>query len=253
MSGPDDRSLMVPQGVSAEMNDVGSVAVARERSASGIQSVEVVAVSTDDYRPAYADLLNSAERARLERFTRPADAVRCALGMVLLRIVASGRTGVDTRRIDVDRTCPRCGAAHGKPRIADGSHYSVTHAADLVVVAATSVGEIGIDIEPADRRPIGVSSSVSWPTEVRSWVRREAVVKAIGDGRAVEVGDPIVEETAGLLTVVHASGTDRTTLTVVDLDLELGCGYVGALATRSAADVEVVHRRPNTLLAHRAM
>ncbi|MGD9792871.1 MAG: 4'-phosphopantetheinyl transferase superfamily protein [Acidimicrobiia bacterium] len=211
------------------------------------RTIDLVTAGTDDYRPELLELLTAQERARLDRLLRPPDRVRSSLGMVLLRLVASERDGIDPRQIEIDRTCPECGTPHGKPRVAGGHHYSVGHAGDLVVVAATASGAVGVDVEPADRRLVPTSIPDPDHRQLRSWVRREAVVKAIGDGRAVESDDPIVDDTAQGPLLIKASGIDPATITIIDLDLDPA--YVAALAFASGEEPRVVHRAARPLLA----
>jgi 4'-phosphopantetheinyl transferase len=236
---------MIDGEVAAPMSDADMQAPDDRTAAHHL--IEIVTAGTDEYRPELLELLTAPERARLDRFLRPADRVRSALGMVLLRVVASERDGVGPRLVDVDRACPQCGTPHGKPRVAGRHHYSVGHAGDLVVVAATVSGDIGVDLEPADRRINPTSTPNPDGRELRSWVRREAVVKAIGDGRAVESDDPIVEETGHGPVLTKATGIDPTTISIVDLDL--GPAHVAALAIASSDLPRIVYRAARPLLA----
>ncbi|MBO1755081.1 4'-phosphopantetheinyl transferase superfamily protein [Allobranchiibius sp. CTAmp26] len=136
-------------------------------------------------------------------------------------------SGLDPDDVRVAHLCPRCGgSAHGRPFLVgpDRAPYlGVSRTEGLVVVALAQV-PVGVDVEPADRH---VSSSVSamilHPDErgdpLRSWVRKEAVLKATGEGLTTQPSSLSVEGGA-----VRRGGL---TVLVRDVDVD---GYVMALA-----------------------
>jgi hypothetical protein len=78
------------------------------------------------------------------------------------------------------RVCPACGSgAHGRP-VAVGvpASVSLAYAADLVVVAWSYDGPVGVDVEPAGPP---VDDGVGDRT---AWTRVEALLKATGAGVA---------------------------------------------------------------------
>jgi 4'-phosphopantetheinyl transferase len=115
----------------------------------------------------------------------PADRpARTAAGRAALRVLAAEIVGADPADVTVRARCATCGGAHGRPvlggsRALDGLHASVAHAGDVVVVAISADGPIGVDAEPRDREaPPGMT--------LAGWVRIEAVLKADGRGLAVD-------------------------------------------------------------------
>lgn len=150
-------------------------------------------------RPELVDLLDEHERERLGRFRRPADRARYLAAHALTRLVLGHRLGIAPAAVALDRTC-RCGEQHGKPRLAagDGPHFSLTHAGDVVGVAVHGVAPVGLDAEQL--RPLGDLAGMArqaWsPTELARggrvdtaafltvWTRKEALLKASGDGLA---------------------------------------------------------------------
>jgi 4'-phosphopantetheinyl transferase len=103
-------------------------------------------------------------------------------------------TGTAPANVVVERTCAGCGQPHGRPLLPGTQlHASVTHSGDVVGVALTRTGPLGLDVEQV--RPIdvhGVSRiALRDGEEVRDpagfftyWTRKEAVIKALGGGLA---------------------------------------------------------------------
>lgn len=105
----------------------------------------------------------------------------------------------------VDRRCPDCDRPHGKPVLDHPTHHvSTSLSRGLAVVAVCDDGPVGVDVEHADAtRFAGFDGVALAPGEQARdsreravlWSRKEAVLKATGEGlrtdpRTVEVGDP---------------------------------------------------------------
>jgi 4'-phosphopantetheinyl transferase len=150
-----------------------------------------------DCTPALAALLDAHERDRLARFRRPADRARYLAAHALARLVLAPLVGRAPGVLAFDRTC-RCGEPHGKPVLPDGPGFSLSHAGDLVGVAVHPDGPVGLDVEQA--RVVAdlaaLADHVGSLTErargdagpaafFRMWTRKEALLKATGDGLAV--------------------------------------------------------------------
>lgn len=106
----------------------------------------------------------------------------------------------------VVRVCPRCGSsAHGRPvALGTDARVSISYAGDLVAVAWSYDGPVGIDLEPVGPPVDGLDRG--------EWTRVEALLKATGAG-------------------LH----DWPRVTLPDLPtapLALPPGYVGTLAGR---------------------
>lgn len=78
--------------------------------------------------------------------------------------------------------CPTCGSiGHGRPSFDAPVRVSFAHTAGLSVVAVSTAGPVGVDVEPAGRASL-------------SWVRAEAIGKAYGVGLTGPAGDALVHD-----------------------------------------------------------
>lgn len=140
--------------------------------------------------PGLVEMLDPHERERLFRFRRTADQARYLTAHALTRRVLGTRLDQPPSSILIDRTCS-CGHPHGKPTIATGPTFSMTHASTLVGVAVHD-RPVGLDVERV--RPLSDLSSIAefacsareTVTDAtqffRLWTRKEALLKATGAG-----------------------------------------------------------------------
>lgn len=149
--------------------------------------------------PGLVAVLDGHERARLERFRRPVDAARYLAAHALTRIVLGGHLEHAPAELVFDRTC-HCGEPHGKPTLAGGPAFSFTHAGPVVGVAVHPGGPVGLDVEPVRAMPDldGMARHVGAPAEpgafFRAWTRKEALLKATGDGLASPMAAIVLDE-----------------------------------------------------------
>ncbi|HWJ85083.1 MAG TPA: 4'-phosphopantetheinyl transferase superfamily protein [Cellulomonas sp.] len=154
-----------------------------------------------------------------------ADAARLA------RVAVARVRAVDPADVVVTHRCGVCGStAHGAPTTA-GVHLSITRAPGLVAVAVSTTGPVGIDVERrTDQVFAGFDDVVLAPTEraddaedrLRTWVRKEAVLKACGLGLTV---DPRLVVLDGTRVTSAPPAVGPVDLHDVDPD-----GYLGAVA-----------------------
>ncbi|RJS92500.1 4'-phosphopantetheinyl transferase superfamily protein [Salinisphaera sp. Q1T1-3] len=124
-----------------------------------------------------SETLPSAYRDRVAAMTSPAARARTVAGLWLLgRGLAA--TGDDAARL------ARIGfSATGRPEIAGGPWFSISHSGALVACAVSAIGPIGLDVE---QRRDGISSrlvsAIAAETHdfFAAWCAREATVKASG-------------------------------------------------------------------------
>ncbi|QJD79276.1 4'-phosphopantetheinyl transferase family protein [Spirosoma rhododendri] len=137
--------------------------------------------------------LSATDHSRANRYRQPADRLRFLYGRVLVGWVGAGLTGYTAQ------TVPLVIGPYGKPDLAahTGWHINLTHAGDWVLLAVDR-HPVGIDVE--NRRPdlpiATLLPTVCSPDEqarvwadtdpatafLRSWTRKEALLKGIGHG-----------------------------------------------------------------------
>lgn len=174
-------------------------------------SCQVWWAPVDVAHPGLIAWLDAGERARLERIRGPADRRRFLVGHALARAVLGAVTGRSPAAVRLAVRCPRCGGPHGKPQ-ADGARFSLSHSGARAAVAVTRDVEVGVDVEHlhAPRDDDLLAATVLSPGEraavaalpaarrrsglLRCWTRKEAALKATGDGLAA--GAARVEVTA---------------------------------------------------------
>ena len=195
-------------------------------------------------RPADELALMPAERLRVSAHAWPHDVASSA---VLARLAVADLLGTDPVDVVVGRRCPSCGStSHGVPTTA-GAHVSITRAPGLVAVAVSTAGPVGLDVEPRRERlfpgfdDVALSPDETPPTveeRLRSWARKEALLKACGLGLSIDPRDVVLD---GPRVVSAPPQVGRADLHDVDPD-----GHVGALAAPVGVGFVV---RPTTLSA----
>lgn len=152
-------------------------------------------------------LLDTGERARCARFDRDDDRARYLAAHALARLVLAGHLGIPAQALTFQATCRQCGASdHGKPRLAmagGGLEFSLSHSGARVVLAVARDAAVGVDVERLNARRDfaalmpAVLSAAEQPAVaalpdgeraaavLRYWTRKEALLKATGDGLRV--------------------------------------------------------------------
>lgn len=208
----------------------------------------------ESLRTAASDVLADAEQSRAERYRRRADHDRFVLGALLLRAVASARSGVEPAAVVVDRLCNECGRQHGRPRLPGADlEVSVSHSGALVVLAESIDGRVGVDVERRiDALDRELVDAACHPRErpfvagidefLTYWCRKEAVLKATGDGLRIPMTDILVGRPCDTPDVVEFEGRVTPPIWVRDLSSELlsqGARHAGALAVLTDHAIEV--------------
>jgi 4'-phosphopantetheinyl transferase len=178
-----------------------------------------------------AELLSAAERDRLARLRTGESRVRFALSHAATRVVLGAYAGAEPARLELRYE------SGGRPEPVDGDlHWSLSHSSRLALVGVGRGAPLGVDVEhvrplhdaPAlARRVLTSEEHARWASEpttpalLRLWVRKEAVVKATGEG----LSRPLDE-----LSVLDPAGVDG--LRLIELESVVS-GYVAAVAVRA--------------------
>jgi len=155
-------------------------------------------VGPDAFR-ALAALLSDAERERASRFAFDRDRNRFIAARARLRELLAARMGVLPESVELTY------GAHGKPslarRFADSDlRFNVSHCDDIAVYAFSCGREIGIDVEAVRAIPDADDLAARFFSDRENdaylaldrrdkpqgffncWTRKEAFIKALGDG-----------------------------------------------------------------------
>lgn len=196
--------------------------------------------------PAARALLDTAEAARVRRRRLMADRDLLTQAYAWHRLLLAAVLGCDPAAVPLFRD------ARGCPRLAESPfHTSLSHADGCVALAASVIGPVGIDIEPAARAIAvrDIAAAICHPAEAAAlsgldaaahaaalldlWVRKEALLKAAGIGLARAMSS--FRANGGELTV---AGTCRVQL------LDAGPAWAAAVAGPAAAAVSSAWLRP---------
>jgi 4'-phosphopantetheinyl transferase len=175
----------------------------------------------------------------------------------LVRAEVARVRGSAPAEVRVTRLCPRCGSTrHGRPSVADhlghpSLHVSVSRTGSLAVVAVTTAGEVGVDVEevaaPAfleDRVGLHPAELATYPAgRAATWVRKEAVLKALGLGLTVDPAALRMSPPAHPPEVVRWPDAIRPVPKVVMHDIATESTHVAAVAVLAEAPVALSVRK----------
>jgi 4'-phosphopantetheinyl transferase len=191
--------------------------------------------------------LSSEERVRAARFVSPTDRNRFTVARAILRELLGGYLQLPPANICIEA------APHGKPALPNAPgvpdlRFNLSHSHGLALYAFALQREIGIDVEKI--RPEFVTEEIGerffsarerdglrrLPSELRSeafflcWTRKEAYIKARGEGLHIPLDSFDVTLTPNEAAVLTSIDSDRW---------ELHCfqprpGFVAALVVEAA-------------------
>jgi 4'-phosphopantetheinyl transferase len=232
----------------------------------GIGEAHVWWARPADRRPWMDALLDTGERDRLARMRESADRDRFVVGAALVRSAAACYLQQAPEMIRLRRRCPDCPRPHGKMSLPDTDlEVSLSHSGSRIGLAVALM-PVGIDVESrsgGSGHPVDAAAHLLSPREhaeflssplpgrlgtlLGFWVRKEAALKATGDGlrldpMSVEVSPPGSEPR--LRTWPGDAPPDMALA-----DLRPGPGHIAALAALSADAVDVRERDGSLLFA----
>lgn len=192
-----------------------------------------------------ADLLSADERERARRFVFERDRRRFICGRGTLRSILATYLNIEARALAFAYS-PR-----GKPSLTSGEglKFNLGHSGDLMIAGVTRECEIGVDVELirpmedaeeianrffSEREASGLRAS---PASERDgaffnlWTRKEALLKATGEGLSESLNQVEVSFLAG--DPARVIGMPRGHVTADQwtlVELNPAAGFVGALA-----------------------
>lgn len=215
-------------------------------AALGAGELHVWAVPQSGATEAFTQVLSAAERERAGRFHFADHRRRYEISHGALRRILGGYVDADPAALEFE-TGPR-----GKPFLAGtGPFFNLSHSAKLAVVGVGST-ELGLDCEKV--RDLGSYLQIAekhfssdefrglsaYPEAerlgafYRCWVRKEAYIKALGEGLAMALDsfDVTLGEEPQLLA---CRDRDEDPCAWTMIDVSPGPGFVAAAALRAAA------------------
>jgi len=195
----------------------------------------------------WQQLLSDDERTRAARFLVPRVRQQFVVTRALLRMFLGGYLGVDPCRFSFrqsSRNKPSLGGPHAESAIS----FNVAHSGGMALLAFTRRREIGVDVEQV-RRDVDVEAiarrffSLSEQEQLgavspdhkleaffRCWTRKEAYVKAKGEGLWLPLDQFDVSVAVGIDNALLATRPDRSEAARWSLrEVAAGPGYVAAL------------------------
>lgn len=196
-------------------------------------------------------VLSTAECARADRFVQERDRVRFTSGRSRLRGILGAHLGVAPEDVALEA------GPDGKPFVPGGPLFNLSHAAGVAALVVTEAAVLlGVDIEGARAVCPGLDERAFAPEEraalrafevdgrdaafFRGWTRKEAVVKATGQGlRADLLGFAVTLDVEARL--LRMDGDDPAAWVLHDFGP--GPGLAGAIACRTGGREIRVTRR----------
>ncbi|MDC0669481.1 4'-phosphopantetheinyl transferase family protein [Nannocystis radixulma] len=153
-----------------------------------------------DWLAAARGLMNAEEQARQDRFVFERNRRQFAVARVLVRQILADYTGIAASELCFSAN------SYGRPALViagERVEFNLSHTDGLAALAVTRIGEVGVDVEDAERRsrpeevadhffaPSEAASLMALPEDQRRarffdlWTLKEAYIKARGMGLAI--------------------------------------------------------------------
>lgn len=208
-----------------------------------------IAASTVQIEP-HLRLLDAEERTRAARFHRTQDRDSFVLAHIALRIVLGWYTHTEPASLRFTRG-PRGKPALALDELCRDIRFNLSHSGEKAVIAVTTGLHVGVDVERVEQRRADMAVAERFfsrrevkvlqrlPESVRAtgffscWTRKEAYIKARGDGLFIPLRDFDVSvgpdcKAALIGSRIEGDDVNRWRLR----DLPVGADYAGALAVQ---------------------
>lgn len=209
------------------------------------------------------DWLTDVELERVAQKRLPADRERLVTGRALVRAALADVLGVAPQDVPIV-VAPRTSATPGRPSSPGGPSFSIAHSADVVLVAVSGTGSVGVDVEHESAVAVAVADAdaddlasletavhprerpaVGWTAAsfTRDWVRREAVLKAVGTGLLAPRDDLLLDAADAGARVRETRGTlpGVNTLALLDLTDDVGAALAATGAPTGMHAAVAIH------------
>ena len=210
--------------------------------------VDLGEVGADESR--WQRVLSSDETARASRFHFARDRQRFVAARALLRIILAGYLETDAASLSFSyskKEKPSLGSAHAGSDI----RFNVTHSGGVALLAFARSREIGVDVEQVRRdfdpgaiarryfstheqnQLAGLPAEQKVEAFFRCWTRKEAYIKATGDGLSLPLSQFDVSLAPGdgsALLATRPDGSEAGSWLLQEVSA--GPGYVAALCGR---------------------
>jgi 4'-phosphopantetheinyl transferase len=196
-------------------------------------------------------ILSCPEQERADRFHFAIDRARSIVGRGLLRLLLARATGKGPRELRFGEV------GSGKPVLAGNAddsrlQFNVSHSGDLILIAITIARAVGVDVEQirlgASARDVARSFAASERDALAGlqppileeaffacWTRKEAYIKARGDGLSLPLDSFEVSLLPGDVARLVATRPDAAEAARWTMrDLDVGPGYRAAVAVEGS-------------------
>lgn len=195
-------------------------------------------------------ILSSDEAARAARFHFPVDRQRFSISRGVLRTILAGYLASDAKALSFSYSSkekPSLSAAYSN----SGITFNISHSGEVVLLAFTRGRAVGVDVEQvrSDFEVDAIARRFFSPHEqeqlaaapqderfaafFRCWTRKEAYIKATGDGLSLPLHQFDVSILPGHSDALIATRPDESeAATWLLREVPAGDGYVAALCVR---------------------
>lgn len=210
--------------------------------------VDLEAIRSDESR--WRKILSTDESARASRFHFAADRQRFMASRALLRIILAGYLASDPKSLSFaysQKEKPSLGQEHAS----SGVNFNLSHSGGIALLAFARNRDVGVDVEKvrSDFEAEAIASRFfsaheqeqlrSLPEEekfesfFRCWTRKEAYIKATGDGLSLPLRQFDVSVVTENGDALLATRPDQAEAALWSLrEIPAGPGYVAALCVR---------------------